>query len=232
MKIYKLVNVLGALNDTGKLACDMYDLGKQHYYSNAHQQDIPISEMDFQHLVRAFIKQSAEVKYYKKLAEDNFKSSVDESETSDDWKKKYDALRETYAILFDSAEVKDKKHHEQMENADKQLMHQEKIIEGLRSEIKTWKEEEHRWRKAYHDEHNIQGHRYVFCEIPNDEYGKKLTRGMKIYLNDESYTMRVRGQHIKPEFKGTNATSYGQSIEQSTHLRVYIDKRKETNDVA
>jgi hypothetical protein len=225
MKIYKLVNVLGALNDTGKLACDMYDLGKQHYYSNAHQQDIPISEMDFQHLVRAFIKQSAEVKYYKKLAEDNFKSSVDESETSDDWKKKYDALRETYAILFDSAEVKDKKHHEQMENADKQLMYQEKIIEGLRSEIKTLKD-------LLYNESDTKGHRYVFCEIPNDEYGKKLTRGMKMYLNDESYTMRVRGQHIKPEFKGTNATSYGQSIEQSTHLRVYIDKRKETNNVA
>ena len=225
MKIYKLVNVLGALNDTGKLACDMYDLGKQHYYSNAHQQDIPISEMDFQHLVRAFIKQSAEVKYYKKLAEDNFKSSVDESETLDDWKKKYDALRETYAILFDSAEVKDKKHHEQMENADKQLMYQEKIIDGLRSEVKTLKD-------LLSNESDTKGHRYVFSEIPNDEYGKKLTRGMKIYLNDESYTMRVRGQHIKPEFKGTNATSYGQSIEQSTHLRVYIDKRKETNDVA
>ena len=34
MKIHKLVNVLGALNDTGKLACDMYELGKKRYYSN------------------------------------------------------------------------------------------------------------------------------------------------------------------------------------------------------
>jgi len=220
MKIYKLVNVLGALNDTGRLACDMYDLGKQHYYSNAHQQDIPISEMEFQHLVRAFIKQSAEVKYYKKLAEDNFKSSVDESETSDDWKKKYDALRETYAILFDSVEVKDKKHHKQMKNADTQLMYQEKIIEGLRSEVKTLKD-------LLYNENDTKGHRYVFCEIPNDCDGQRFTDDLKKYLNKESYTMRVRGQHIKPEFKGTNATSYGQSIEQSTHLRVYIDKRKE-----
>ena len=55
--------------------------------------------------------------------------------------------------------------------------------------------------------------------------GKKLTRGMKVYLNHDSYTMRVRGQHIKPELKGTGATHYGQSIEQSTHLRVYIDKK-------
>ena len=56
MKLYKLVNVLGALNDTNKLASDMYDLGKKHYYSESHGQKIPISEMDFQHLVRSFIK--------------------------------------------------------------------------------------------------------------------------------------------------------------------------------
>jgi hypothetical protein len=228
MKIHRVVQMLGATTSTGKLADDMYDLNHKTYYSKAEDKDIPISHMDFQHLVRAFVKQNDE----------DVRTDTQEGKVKDldkqvkHWKKKYDALRETYAILFDSAEVKDKKHHQQMENADNQLMYQEKIIEGLRSEIKTWKEEEHRWRKAYHDEHNIQGHRYVFCEIPNDEYGKKLTRGMKVYLNDESYTMRVRGQHIKPEFKGTNATSYGQSIEQSTHLRVYIDKRKETNNVA
>ena len=228
MKIHRVVQMLGATTSTGKLADDMYDLNYKTYYSKAEDKDIPISHMDFQHLIRAFVKQNDE----------DVRTDTQEGKVKDldkqvkHWKKKYDALRETYAILFDSAEVKDKKHHQQMENADNQLMYQEKIIEGLRSEIKTWKEEEHRWRKAYHDEHNIQGHRYVFCEIPNDEYGKKLTRGMKMYLNDESYTMRVRGQHIKPEFKGTNATSYGQSIEQSTHLRVYIDKRKETNDVA
>ncbi len=228
MKIHRVVQMLGATTSTGRLADDMYDLNYKAYYSKAEDKYIPISHMDFQHLVRAFVKQNDE----------DVRTDTQEGKAKDldkqvkHWKKKYDALRETYAILFDSAEVKDKKHHQQMENADNQLMYQEKIIEGLRSEIKTWKEEEHRWRKAYHDEHNIQGHRYVFCEIPNDEYGKKLTRGMKMYLNDESYTMRVRGQHIKPEFKGTNATSYGQSIEQSTHLRVYIDKRKETNDVA
>jgi hypothetical protein len=82
------------------------------------------------------------------------------------------------------------------------------------------------WRNAYYDDCSTRGSRYIFTEIPNNEYGKKLTRGMKVYLNDESYTMRVRGQHIKPELKGTGATYWGQSIEQSTHLRVYIDKKK------
>ena len=82
------------------------------------------------------------------------------------------------------------------------------------------------WRDLYHDSMQFAGARYVFAEIPNNEYGKKLTRGMKVFLNNDSYTMRVRGQHIKPELKGTGATYWGQSIEQSTHLRVYIDKKK------
>ena len=81
-------------------------------------------------------------------------------------------------------------------------------------------------KKAYHDAMQFGGARYVFSEIPNNEYGKKLTRGMKVYLNHDSYTIRVRGQHIKPELKGTGKTSYGQSIEDSTHLRIYIDKKK------
>ena len=102
----------------------------------------------------------------------------------------------------------------------------EELLEEKDEIIDKFAKEEHRWRKAYHDNFNLEGHRYVFSEIPNNEYGKKLTRGMKVYLNDESYTMRVRGQHVKPELKGTGATYWGQSIDQSTHLRVYIDKRK------
>ena len=67
MKIHRVVQMLGATTSTGKLADDMYDLNYKTYYSKAEDKDIPISHMDFQHLVRAFIKQSAEVEYYKKL---------------------------------------------------------------------------------------------------------------------------------------------------------------------
>ena len=45
------------------------------------------------------------------------------------------------------------------------------------------------------------------------------------YFNRSRYNMRVRGQHIKDEYKGTGATAYGQNIEQSTHLRVYIEEK-------
>ncbi len=82
------------------------------------------------------------------------------------------------------------------------------------------------WRNAYYDECSTRGSRYVFTEIPNNGCGKKLISSMKVYLNDESYTSRARGQHIKPELRGTGATYWGQSIEESTHLRVYIDKKK------
>ena len=185
MKIHRVVQMLGATTSTGKLASDMYDLNNKTYYSEAEQRDIPISHMDFQHMVRAFAK----------LCEQE--DMLDRSEhmgTTKDLVAKIERL--------------------------------EQLLEEKDEHIDKLAKEEHRWRKAYHDNFNLEGHRYIFTEIPNNEYGKKLTRGMKVYLNDESYTMRVRGQHIKPELKGTGATYWGQSIEQSTHLRVYIDKKK------
>ena len=67
--------------------------------------------------------------------------------------------------------------------------------------------------------------KYDFSEIPNDKYGNAFVTAIKQYLNTNKYKMRVRGQHIKEEYKGTGATAYGQSIEQSTHLRVYIEEK-------
>ena len=111
MKIHRVVQMLGATTSTGKLADDMYDLGHKDYYSEAQDRVIPISHMDFQHLVRAFVKQNDEVMKvrnslqqqkeradlrsyvdykYKKLAEDNFISSVNDSETSNVWKERYE----------------------------------------------------------------------------------------------------------------------------------------------
>ena len=159
MKINRVVTMVGATTTTGKLASDMYDLNNKTYYSEAEGRDIPISHMDFQHMVRAFVKQNEKIESLKKLV-------------------------------------------------------REKDVTATH------------YREAYKDAMTTNGSRYVFTEIPNNEYGKKLTRGMKVYLNDESYTMRVRGQHVKPELKGTGATYWGQSIDQSTHLRVYIDKKK------
>ena len=195
MKIHRVVQMLGATTSTGKLADDMYDLGHKDYYSKAEDRYIPISHMDFQHMVRAFVKQNDEdvrtdtqegkvkelekqVKYYKKLAEDNFMASVDNDETSE-LQKKYEQ------------EIKYKEY----------------------------------WKKAYYDETNKLGKGYIFSEIPNDTDGQEFLDKLKKHFNRTSYKMRVRGQHIKPELKGTGATYWGQNLDESTHMRIYIDSK-------
>jgi len=234
MKIHRVVQMLGATTSTGKLADDMYDLGHKDYYSEAEDRYIPISHMDFQHMVRAFVKQNDEdvrtdtqegkcadltkvnaelrfqieqvdrnqtvskeaydiawdnnkalkkqVAHWKKLAEDNFISSVNDSETSDTWKDRYDA------------EVKNAEY----------------------------------WKAQYRIANDLlqpKGCGYVFSEIPNDTDGQEFVDTMKQYFNKKSYKMRVRGQHIKPELKGTGATYWGQSKDESTHMRIYIDAK-------
>lgn len=196
MKIHRVVTMLGATTTTGKLASDMYDLNYKTYYSEAEGRDIPISHMDFQHMVRAFVKLSAQAQ------EKPRDYTLEEVR-----KEKDEALDEGVSLA------------NQVEGLKELLKEKEELLE---KEIIS----KNNWREAYYDECSTRGSRYIFTEIPNNEYGKKLTRGMKVYLNDESYTMRVRGQHIKPELRGTGATHWGQSIEESTHLRVYIDKKK------
>jgi len=121
-----------------------------------------------------------QVEHWKKLAEDNFIASINDSETSDTWKDRYDA------------EVKNAEY----------------------------------WKAQYRIANDLlqpKGCGYMFSEIPNDTDGQEFVDTMKQYFNKKSYKMRVRGQHIKPELKGTGATYSGQSIDESTHLRVYID---------
>ena len=234
MKINRVVTMVGATTTTGKLASDMYDLDNKTYYSESKGQEIPISEMDFQYMVRAFVKlcdQENMLDRSKHMG--TTKDLVAKIETRDYTleelrKEKDEAVNEGVSLS------------NQVEGLKEDFQAQERIIDGLRSQVETLrgllKEKEElldkeilqkdTWRNAYYDECSTRGSRYIFTEIPNNEYGKKLTRGMKVYLNDESYTMRVRGQHIKPELRGTGATYWGQSIEESTHLRVYIDKKR------
>ena len=192
MKIHRVVTMLGATTTTGKLASDMYDLNNKTYYSEAEGRDIPISHMDFQHMVRAFVK-------------------LCDQENMLDRSKHMGTTKDLVAKI---------------EELEKLLKEKDEKIDSLKKISIARDVTATHYREAYQDATTTNGSRYIFTEIPNNEYGKKLTRGMKVYLNDESYTMRVRGQHVKPELKGTGATYWGQSIDQSTHLRVYIDKKK------
>ncbi len=110
-------------------------------------------------------------------------------------------------------------------------------IEGLKNQVKTLNgiieekdelidklsNEENRWRKAYARDCYTQGWRYVFSEIPNDTEGQEFVDKMKKYFNKDSYKMRVRGQHVKEELRGTGVTYWGQGLNESSHMRVYVD---------
>ena len=86
--------------------------------------------------------------------------------------------------------------------------------------------EEQYWKTQYRIANDLlqpKGCGYTFSEIPNDTDGQEFVDTMKKYFNKKSYKMRVRGQHIKPELRGTGATAFGQNKDESTHMRIYID---------
>jgi len=246
MKIHRVVQMLGATTSTGKLADDMYDLGHKDYYSEAQDRYIPISHMDFQHMVRAFVKQNDEdvrtdtqegkVKELKQSLDsshraykmgferngrhiEEIKKLEDIIESNDriykknlaELQEKYDELRKTYAVLLEDYNtdtgrgIWKERYEKEVDNAE------------------YWKAQ---YRIANDMLQPNKGCGYVFSEIPNDTDGQEFVDNMKQYFNKKTYKMRVRGQHIKPELKGTGATYWGQSKDESTHMRVYIDNKK------
>ena len=184
MKIHRVVTMLGATTETGKLASDMYDLNYKTYYSEREGRYIPISHMDFQHMVRAFVK-------------------LCDQENMLDRSKHMGTTKDLVAKI---------------ERLEELLKEKEKFLDKEILQKDTW-------RNAYYDECSTKGDRYIFSEIPNDTDGQEVVDNMKKYLNKDSYKMRVRGQHVKPSLRGTGATYWGQSINESTHMRVYIDKK-------
>ena len=92
----------------------------------------------------------------------------------------------------------------------------------IAKERDKWKARAEYWKNTCYN-NQPKGCNYVFSEIPNDTDGQEFVDTMKKYLNKESYKMRVRGQHIKEELKGTGATYWGQGLNESSHMRVYVD---------
>jgi hypothetical protein len=221
MKIHRVVQMLGATTSTGKLADDMYDLGHKDYYSKAEDRYIPISHMDFQHMVRAFVKQN------------------DEDVRTDTQEGK---IKEQAKFYDDVVEKNDKIYRKKIKELElenqrlvQQLEHDETVVprEAYQAMKERYQHEVNNaeyWKAQYRIANDLlqpnKGCGYVFSEIPNDTDGQEFVDTMKKYLNKDSYKMRVRGQHVKPELKGTGATYWGQSKDESTHLRVYIDAKK------
>ena len=119
-------------------------------------------------------------------------------------KNKYEELRKTYAVLLEDYNIDTGR-----EVWKDRYEHELKMAEY--------------WKDAFYKKDVIKGCGYTFSEIPNDTDGQEFVDNMKKYFNKKSYKMRVRGQHVKPELRGTGVTSHGQNIDESTHLRVYID---------
>ena len=198
MKVKQVINVLGAITDTGRLASDMYDLDAKEYYSKARKEYIPIADMDFQHMVRAFVKQNDE----------DIRNDTQEGRIVDVIKAKdsiINGLRSQVETL-----------QEQLEEKDQEHMNYTAMLERQRDMYKSIAKESTR----------LNGHYYTFCEVPQDEEGKEFVKNCKKYLNKESYAIRVKGQHLKKDLYGQGRASWGANMEDSSHMRVYIDKKK------
>ena len=238
MKIHRVVQMLGATTSTGKLASDMYDLGHKDYYSKAEDRYIPISHMDFQHMVRAFVKQNDEAE--RCMKERNFLQ-----EENENLEKQLGSSHRAYKMGFE----RNGRHIEEVKKLElenqrlvQQLEHDETVVSKEAYQVMwdncdVWKERYQNevynaeyWKAQYRIANDLlqpnKGCGYVFSEIPNDTDGQEFVDTMKKYLNKDSYKMRVRGQHIKPELRGTGATYFGQNLNESTHMRIYIDKKK------
>ena len=187
MKIHRVVQMLGATTSTGKLASDMYDLNYKDYYSKEQDRYIPISHMDFQHMVRAFVKQNDE----------DVRTDTQEGKVKDM------VSKEAYQVMWDNCE-----------KLKKQVEYYKKLAED-------------NFISSVNDsETSLQGCYYTFSEVPQDAEGNAFIKNCRKYLNRDSYKIRVKGQHLKPELYGKGRAYHGANMEDSTHMRVYIDTKK------
>ena len=200
MKIKKLIKLLECVEGdyNGNLPQDMYNLGS---YTRADDSRMGIDDMDFVHVMRAFKKMQSI------LAEE------------------YDVGLQASVSQTNQITKLEKKVSELLEENEQYKKHCNNSVSiDVYEYLKERNQDLHKRleEKSYRE---VTAPRYVFSEIPNDCDGQRFVDDARKYFNRSRYNMRVRGQHIKDEYKGTGATAYGQNIEQSTHLRVYIEEK-------
>ena len=230
MKIKKLIKLLECIEGDyeGNLPQDMYDLGS---YTRADDSRVGIDDMDFVHVMRSFKKMQGI------LAEE------ERRDTQEGKVAQVQAILDKY--VAENRELRDKvyslEHYDEglqiSVSQTNQIMKLEQEVSRLREKlvseerarimrIKDLKERNAYLKERVEELMPVKAHpKYDFSEVPNDCEGQEFIDNVKKYLNTNKYKMRVRGQHIKEEYKGTGATAYGQNIEQSTHLRVYIEEK-------
>ena len=211
MKVKQLIKISEAVN--GKLPADMYELDEVEHHSFHRDEPIKIADMDVVYLVRAFRHQDRMLNRQVGTTDTALKIAKER----DMWKEKAMNMveRDTFNAVRDALAEVNRQPHVKVEAYDIAW-----------KEAEHWKVRAEMWRKEYEKATSKKGCNYVFSEIPNDTDGQEFVDTMKKYLNKESYKMRVRGQHIKEELKGTGATYWGQGLDESSHMRVYVDVKK------
>ena len=222
MKNNQVVKVLGAINESGKLASDMYELDEK-FYLDSKDEHIPIGQMDYQHTIRAFVKLCREQDSNEGKVLDINMAESDLYKTIDAQERIIAGLRSQVETLSDKVKDQDrgrvlriKDLKEQLEEKDQEYMNYTAKIERQRDMYKN----------MVNEVYKTNGCAYVFCEVPQDEEGKEFIKNCKKYLNKESYAIRVKGQHLKKDLYGQGRASWGANMEDSSHMRVYIDKKK------
>ena len=204
------------------------------YYSKSKGKFIDIANMPDQYVRNAFVKMCSEESRWKKLAEDNFITSVDDLEENEIMvnsltKERDDLIKERDKLNQHVLDMVSKKVYNIMWDNCQRL---EKKLEERDQKISFLKSKFDYWHKAYNNVTSVKGDRYVFSEIPNDSDGRKFVSLLREYLNNVSYKLRVRGQYLNDETKkneGWKRYSYGQPIEKSKCLRVYLDINKDVD---
>ena len=239
MKIKKLIKLLECIegDSNGKLPRDMYELSS---YTKESGGWIGIDDMDFVHVMRAFEKMQDTLA--EEVRTDTQEGKVAELEQevarlkrhNDKYYEDYDhglqlSVTQTNQIMKLEQEVS--RLREKLASDErarimriKDLNKQNHALQELNIQIKERNQDLHK-RLEEKSFREVTAPRYVFSEIPNDCDGQRFVDDARKYFNRSRYNMRVRGQHIKDEYKGTGATAHGQNIEQSTHLRVYIEEK-------
>jgi len=204
------------------------------YYSKSKGKFIDIANMPDQYVRNAFVKMCSEESHWKKLAEDNFIASVDDLDKNeimvgsltkerDDYKKKANDMEMAKMnINRELLDVKDKLKDTVSKQAY-QIMWDN--CEKLKEDYKYVNDRMMMYAKML-DDKNPKGDIKMFSEIPNTDYGWEFVDNLKRFLNKESYKIRVRGQYLDDKTKKTEGWrrySFGQPIEKSKCLRVYVD---------
>jgi len=219
------------------------------YYSRSKGKFIDIANMPDQYVRNAFVKmcstdaiedviyatqQKERADKYKKLAEDNFISSVDDLDKNeimvvsltkerDDYKKKANDMEMAKMnINRELLDVKDKLKDTVSKQAYQVMWDN---CEKLKQDYKYANDRMMNYATMLYNK-CPRGDLKMFSEIPNTDEGWEFVDKLKHYLNKKSYKIRVRGQYLDDETKkneGWRRYTYGQPIEKSRCLRVYVD---------